>query len=573
MPPHVPGYRIDRELGIGGMAIVYEAFDESARRTVAIKTIRADRIQDADLRARFKREAATLRRLDHPNIIALHECALDGVEPYIVTEYVDGPTLEQFLDRREHSRLPWSEALSLFAQVLDALAYAHDRNIVHRDVKPSNIMLANGRAKLADFGIALLTDLPRYTVVPVVLGSRPYMSPEQFRSSHVDRRSDIYSAGLVVYRMIAGCLPFDTAADDASQLRARLSLSALRSFVPDVPAGVSEAIAIALSVEPEQRFDSARAFAEALLRGEAGFVPMPLAHTPSAPEPPRETVPQSSAEPRPADKTTVARQVSILRSHKALSIVSLTVIAIFLLFNVALWAQWRQRLSAIGLEKVNTAQIIPRRRKTPPPSPSREPAPAPTSIATASSQTTLVTDPAPPAPLAGIDERAKREEEQRLEMRRLREQLDRQIARAESRMDTITHAELDRLAALAQRHPDDLWQAVEKIENLRQTLNDAEVARRLEIQRKELQAAAWQEKLQQIEDYLQRRRLSEAKASAKDVIDAPGVPAEVAERAKQLWELADREIKDAGKETRGGPTQNTLRKPPTPPRRNRECCP
>ncbi len=191
-------------------------------------------------------------------------------------EYVEGQTHAALLDHSPRSRLTIDQAMPLFEQVLDALEYVHAEQIVHRDVKPSNVMICGSRVKLADFGIALLHDAPRITTSLQLIGSPPYMSPEQLQARDLDHRTDLYSAAVVFYRMVTGRLPFE-AKEYFAQIHERMiGPPDLRALAPDLPIGVCEAVRIALRYEPGERFHSVAAFREALREGAVGFfVPTP----------------------------------------------------------------------------------------------------------------------------------------------------------------------------------------------------------------------------------------------------------------------------------------------------------
>ncbi|HEU4387449.1 MAG TPA: serine/threonine-protein kinase, partial [Blastocatellia bacterium] len=219
-------YRIFALIGKGGMATVYLAEDTTLRRRVALKVLRPDLVYDDDRLRRFDQEARAASALSHPNIVVIHEIGSDGDVHFIVTEFIDGETLRERMSR---SRITIYEALDIAVQIAGALAEAHQAGIIHRDVKPENIMLrADGLVKVLDFGLAKLTEQPSvaadsdaqtlaqlYTEPGTILGTISYMSPEQARGQQVDARSDVFSLGVIIYEMLAGRTPFvgDTTSD------------------------------------------------------------------------------------------------------------------------------------------------------------------------------------------------------------------------------------------------------------------------------------------------------------------------------------------------------------------------
>ena len=245
-------YRIGRELGSGGMATVYRAHDLRHDRAVAIKILRPE-VAAALRRERFLREITVTAGLDHPHILPLLDSGEVAGVLYYVMPCVEGETLRERL--RREAALPVRDALTIAREVADALQYAHDTGIIHRDIKPENILLAGGHARVADFGIAQAhgtTAGPALTQTGLVIGTTRYMSPEQARGLPLDRRSDIYSLGLVVYEMLAGALP-----GPGEELPP----------IPNsdgIPAGVDAAIRRALAPRPEDRFASAADFARGL---------------------------------------------------------------------------------------------------------------------------------------------------------------------------------------------------------------------------------------------------------------------------------------------------------------------
>ncbi len=205
-------YEILERIGSGGMAVVYKAKCHWLNRFVAIKILKEDLAQDEEFRRRFHEESQAVAMLSHPNIVAIYDVSRseDEAEPdYIVMELIEGITLKQYMQKRG-GRLSWKEALHFSTQIMKGLAHAHERGIIHRDIKPHNIMvLRDGSVKVADFGIARLMSSAQNTMTQEALGSVHYISPEQARGSRVDARSDIYSAGVVLYEMLTGRLPYE----------------------------------------------------------------------------------------------------------------------------------------------------------------------------------------------------------------------------------------------------------------------------------------------------------------------------------------------------------------------------
>ena len=266
-----PAYRVDRLLGSGGAATVYLAFDAKHERPVAIKLLRGE-LTGTNGATRFVREIHVAARLTHPNIMPLLDSGSIGSTPYYVMPFVEGESLRARLDREQ--RIPLDEALALAREMADALDYAHAAGIIHRDIKPENVLLLSGHAIVADFGIArALTRAVGDTMTTsqgFVLGTPTYMSPEQaVGTDEIDRRSDVYSLGTVVFEMLCGHPPF-TAASTRALIARRFTETAPRiaSLVPEVPNHVDEAVAAALAFEPDDRPATAGALAR-LLSGKA----------------------------------------------------------------------------------------------------------------------------------------------------------------------------------------------------------------------------------------------------------------------------------------------------------------
>ncbi|HEX5451332.1 MAG TPA: protein kinase, partial [Candidatus Limnocylindrales bacterium] len=263
-------YRLTGDLGEGGMASIFRAHDEQLDRDVAVKVLRPDYGRDAGFVTRFRQEAQAAASLSHANVVSVYDFGTDAAGPYIVMELVDGQDLESIL--QERGVLPPMASARIALGVAEALAAAHAHGIVHRDVKPSNVLVTKGgHVKVVDFGIARALSDAQLTLPGTTLGSVHYFSPEQARGEAVTASSDVYSLGLVLFEMLTGRRPFggDSAAAVAM---ARLASAAPRpsSVRPDVPPALDAIVARALAPDPAGRFPSATALAEALERFLAG---------------------------------------------------------------------------------------------------------------------------------------------------------------------------------------------------------------------------------------------------------------------------------------------------------------
>ena len=251
-------YEILELVGTGGMAKVYKARCHRLNRLVAIKILREDLSQDAEFRRRFHDESQAVAMLSHPNIVAVYDVSRSSELEYIVMELIDGITLKQYMQKKGNT-LNWREALHFITQITKALGHAHSRGIIHRDIKPHNIMvLRDGSVKVADFGIARVASGGHSTLTQEALGSVHYISPEQARGSHIDNRSDLYSAGVVLYEMITGRLPFegDTPVAVAIQHINSIPLSP-RELDPSIPEALEVITMKAMAPNPDNRYLSA----------------------------------------------------------------------------------------------------------------------------------------------------------------------------------------------------------------------------------------------------------------------------------------------------------------------------
>ena len=251
-------YEILERIGTGGMAVVYKAKCHRLNRLVAIKILKSDLAQNEEFRCRFNAESQAVAQLSHPNIVSVYDVSRGGDTEYIVMELIDGITLKQYMEKR--GQLNWRESLHFITQIMRGLSHAHSRGIIHRDIKPQNIMvLRDGSVKVADFGIACLADSAQ-TMTQEALGSVHYISPEQARGDRPDARSDIYSSGVVLYEMLTGRLPFEgeSAVSVAIQHLSSIPL-APREINPDIPEQLELICMKAMAPDLEHRYQSADA--------------------------------------------------------------------------------------------------------------------------------------------------------------------------------------------------------------------------------------------------------------------------------------------------------------------------
>ena len=283
-------YQIKGTLGKGAMGLVYDGLDPTLNRRVAIKTILTSTLDEATAKhysMRFKREVRAVARLNHPNIVQVYDYGTEGDLAYIVMEYIKGRELKDYFDGSE--RFDLRTTYRLMVELLDALDFAHESGVIHRDVKPANVMIDTAHhVKLTDFGVARVTDpdgdFAEATRAGQMIGTPAYMSPEQIQGQAIDRRTDIFSAGILFYQFLTGQKPFEgtqwalakkIVQDDPER----------PSRVAEVPPEVDRVVARALAKQPEQRYPTAAAFAAALRRLAEG----------RPPEDPDETAPLPAA--------------------------------------------------------------------------------------------------------------------------------------------------------------------------------------------------------------------------------------------------------------------------------------
>ncbi len=271
IPAKLGKYEVRRELGRGAMGVVYEGFDPSIQRRVALKTVKSDQLEslEADeILERFKREAQAAGRLTHANIVGIYEFGEDNGTVFIAMEFVEGKELKEYFDADQ--RFPIEEVRRIMGEILDALDYSHRQGVVHRDIKPANIiLLASGAAKVADFGIARL-ETSTLTQAGSVLGTPSYMSPEQFMGQTVDGRSDIFSAGVVLYQFLTGERPFTGAFTTIMHKVLKENPPLPSELNVQVPMAFDGVVRKALAKRPEDRYQSAAEFRQAILAVNTG---------------------------------------------------------------------------------------------------------------------------------------------------------------------------------------------------------------------------------------------------------------------------------------------------------------
>jgi len=264
-PTKIGKYEIRRQIGQGAMGVVHEAFDPVIERRVAIKTLRLELFepsQIADVRTRFKREAQSAGQLAHPHIVTVFDYGDYEGTPYIVMEFLAGNELSKIVGRG--TRLPLSEVVRLMTQLLGALTYAHERKVVHRDVKPGNIfILDDGSLKVVDFGLAHV-EASNLTDTGALLGTPAYMSPEQFLALPVDERSDIFSAGVILYELLTGDKPFTGSVTSIMQKVLRQEPMEPSALNPTLSTAWDTVVKRAMAKKPDARFQSARQFSETI---------------------------------------------------------------------------------------------------------------------------------------------------------------------------------------------------------------------------------------------------------------------------------------------------------------------
>ena len=256
----VSHYEILEKLGAGGMGVVYKARDTKLDRIVALKFLAAHLLESEKARSRFLQEALAISAMNHPNIAIVYEAGDVNGEPFLALEFLAGGTLRTKITnlRAKGVGMPIGEAVDLSLQLIEGLAHAHNNQVLHRDIKPGNLMFnAEGRLKITDFGLARFTSGPHITKGGILLGTAPYMSPEQAQGQEIDQRSDLFSAGAVMYEMLCGEPPFHAPEESEVLQQILHSKTPLEKLPPEVPERLRLVIGHLLEKDREQRYQRA----------------------------------------------------------------------------------------------------------------------------------------------------------------------------------------------------------------------------------------------------------------------------------------------------------------------------
>ena len=250
-------YEVQEIIGVGGMSVVYKAYDNVDDRIVAIKILKEEFLNNEEFKRRFKNESKDIALLSHPNIVKVYDVNFGEKLQYIVMEYIDGITLKEYINKQ--GAITWNDALFFMTQILRAVQHAHDKGIVHRDIKPQNIiLLKNGNIKVTDFGIARFSRSETRTLTEQAIGSVHYIAPEQAKGEYTDEKADIYSLGVVLYEMLAGSVPFEAdSAVSVALMQLQADAKKLTDINPDIPLGLEQICIHAMQKDPMDRYQTA----------------------------------------------------------------------------------------------------------------------------------------------------------------------------------------------------------------------------------------------------------------------------------------------------------------------------
>jgi serine/threonine protein kinase len=587
------------------MGVVYRGVHEHLGRQVAIKELAPELTQQPEFKERFFAEARTQARLHHPNIVTVFDLLEEQGEFFIVMEYVAGRPCDELLKESTGRGLGLGEATGIFSQVLSALDYAHSEGVIHRDVKPSNVLLtSDGRVKLMDFGIALLVGDKRLTSSQASIGTPIYMSPEQIlRPREMDHRTDIYSAAIVFYEMLAGAAPFDAESMyEINKLQIEAPPPGLSARNPAVPVAVTAVVERALAKNPDDRFASAgemlRALREAVpaaagvtvsdatlpLPASAGF---PQAGTPTPPMP-RTVAPPATAPPTPIPVAGTGKGWPLWKVLVPVGAGLALLVAVALGLYLLKSSPSQPPTSGLIAEAASPPVAGP---ATPLPAPASSAQPSgsvPAAAAETSARPTadlapgveaLVGSGKPSRDLARKGDRPQREapplpvdnhkvdqETRRREVAFVRETLQKGIDSVrddvEAKRFSAARERLSQLQETAVPYRADLIDEVASLRALEQRVTSVEISAKTTDLANKQEEAAWKRRLQEIRGFLQDKRYPEAKTLANKLAGDEGVPEAVASEARDLAAQADQEMRNLFKGTKMRTKDEVLKKPP-----------
>lgn len=517
-------YRIEGELGRGAMGIVYAAVHSTLGRKVALKSLPAELTREAAFRERFASEARTQALLQHPSIVSVFDFVKQDGVFHLVMERFSSRSLEAHLQDRSGVGLGETAALAILRQLLAALDHAHSQGVIHRDVKPGNVLLGDGGVvKLTDFGIALLIGDRRLTQDAHTIGTPLYMSPEQIlRPREIDHRTDLYSTAVLAFELLTGHPPFDHENDyELKRLHLETPVETLADRLSTVSPHVAQSILKALSKQPADRFASAGAF----LRAIEGTPP-------TDDKPVRKVRPTRSMAPLP--------QRNRLRRTIGIGLV-------FLVLGASAYQLWR-RMPANESAMVEPAPrpptAAPPTNESPPPSETPPPVeipPSPPAVRPEPARERASPPLLPPAPVPEPDPEARLEELRErhrvgvAEARILLSQQD--IAGARERTRQVRG---DIRSESARLEPE-----LSELDQLDEEITKQEVLVLQKLERERLGRAAWDERVLAVETFLAKKQFSEARSEASRLLKASDLPAELIPRVTELMEEADRKVRDA----------------------------
>jgi hypothetical protein len=600
---HVGPYRIEQMLGRGGMGVVYRGIHDHLGRQVAIKELAPELTQQPEFKERFFAEARTQARLHHPNIVTVFDLLEEKGEFFIVMEYVAGRTCDELLKESACHGLGLGEATSIFSQVLSALDYAHSEGVIHRDVKPSNVLLTgDGRVKLMDFGIALLVGDKRLTSSQASIGTPIYMSPEQIlRPREMDHRTDIYSAAIVFYEMLAGSPPFDAESMyEINKLQIEAPPPDLSARNPVVPAAVTAVVERALAKNPDDRFASAgemlRALREAVPVAAGGGA---TASGPTLQQPvtagfpqtgtlplPHAVVPAATVPPAPAPVPVTAAGSGkgwplwkvLVPVGAGLALITALALGLYLLKSSpstpSTGSVTAEAASPPGAEAAPpSVPATPAQPSGSVPAATVEPSSRPPAVQVASGRGNSSRDQsakgtqaqrqAPPPP---VDNRKVGEETRRREVEQVRETLRKGIDGVREELGaqrfSAARERLGQLQETAVPYRADLINEVASLGALDHEITTQEIlAKTADLTRKG-DEAAWKRRLQEIRSLLQDKRYPEAQTMASKLAAEDRVPDAIASEARDLGAQADQEMKNIFHSTKTKLKDEVVKKPP-----------